>query len=285
MRLLKPKAVVTDSILIQENCRPVDDFQGLSASEMYRLIHEPLAPDTAVRLKLNIRDMYLDKIPFFRLVEDFLRLVEGKGGSIMLTKTGALQRAVCVELYGKGYIMQEGIEKGYAKLNREFDSEAISALRVVVVACGFVRKAKDRLHLTKKARKLMKDRRGLLEQLLHGYAERYNWGYLDYFPDAPVGQVAWVFNLFLLDQFGMNHRPAKEYAKMYRRAFSTLLDSFEANYNWTAEDQFDRCYTFRTMAQFLSWFGVVDYHERILEDPTPLIATSLLWDLFEFDQD
>lgn len=77
---------------IQEwhNDYPQADFEGLSANEMSRLLYYPFEEYCPVKFKTNIPQAALDKIGFFRLVEEFLRIVE-RNGSLKLTKAGQLQ--------------------------------------------------------------------------------------------------------------------------------------------------------------------------------------------------
>ena len=69
-----------DPFILQENNRPLDDFQGLTPAEMHCLLYQPLSDNCVVRLKPSIADDVLDQIPFFRLLEDFMTLIENNRG-------------------------------------------------------------------------------------------------------------------------------------------------------------------------------------------------------------
>ena len=83
-----------DPLIYEANNRPLDDFCGLSAAEMHRLVHEPLSRDSVVKLKEPITDNVLDSIPLFRLFKEFIGLFNDKTGSMKLTGTGSLQQGV-----------------------------------------------------------------------------------------------------------------------------------------------------------------------------------------------
>lgn len=176
-----------DPFILQENNRPLDDFQGLTPAEMHCLLYQPLSDNCVVRLKPSIADDVLDQIPFFRLLEDFMTLIENNRGVVKLTRTGALPRFVLEELYGKGHIPDESIEKGISKLNRESKSSIISTVRITAKEMGLIKKRHNRLSLTKKSEKLRRDRSALLKELLHFFAEDFNWGYNDLYPFSQWG--------------------------------------------------------------------------------------------------
>ena len=48
-----------DPFIYEANNRPLDDFCGLPAAEMHRLVHEPLSRDSVVKLKEPITDNVL----------------------------------------------------------------------------------------------------------------------------------------------------------------------------------------------------------------------------------
>lgn len=265
------------------NNKPVDDFCGLSSSEMHRLIHEPLSKDCVVRLKEPISNDTLDKVPIFRLLEDYLALFDSKSQSLKLTATGALRQATLRELYAKGYIIDMYIEFSEKPITREGQWGAMCALNGVARFSGLVRLQHNKLFLTNKAKSLMKDRVELFKHLLHSFAEEYNWGYMDGYPDEPVGQIAWPFNLYLLNKYAQDNHYATHYAKLYRTAFPQLTHWFVDTEYTSGEESFANCYGVRTFSRFLSFFGLVELDDELLSRDKQVKVTPLLNELFVFE--
>jgi hypothetical protein len=269
--------------VLQENNRPLDDFQGLTPMEMHCLLYQPLSDNCVVRLKPNLSDDVLDRIPFFRLIEDFMTLIESNKGVVKLTRGGALPKVVVEELYNKGHLPDDSIDAGIHKLHRESDSTPIKTAHVIVKEMGLVKKRHNRLSLTKKSEKIRRDRSALLKELLLFYAGTFNWGYNDLYPYSPVGQLAWPFNLYLLHTFKNERYDALDYGAMYLLAFPKLLDDFEETHFATAELNFFRAYAVRTIERFLVWFGFVKGQPGIRTVEKDVVVTPLLWEVFDFD--
>ncbi|HEX8426642.1 hypothetical protein [Hymenobacter sp.] len=121
------------------NTSPQAGFCGLSPAQMHQLLYQPLAPGCPVQLQTAIPDETLDQVPFLRLTEDFLALVQ-REGAIKLTPLGALPRKYLHELYAHGHIPERGIDTGFIKLSRELDSLSITTLHTVGTEAGLVKK-------------------------------------------------------------------------------------------------------------------------------------------------
>ena len=187
------------------------------------------------------------------------------------------------ELYGKGHMPDEFIEKGISKLNRESDSTIISTVRLIANEMGLIKKRHNRLSLTKKSEKLRRDRLALFKELLHFYACDFNWGYNDLYPYSPVGQLAWPFNLYLLHIFKNERYDALDYGAVYLLAFPQLLDDFEETYFATAELNFFRAYAIRAIERFMVWFGLVKQQPGLNTVEKDVVVKPLLWEVFDFD--
>lgn len=109
-----------NSLVGRSNATPLDDFSGLSPDQMHHLLYYPFGERSSICLRENISDDTLNSIPFFRLVEEFTRIV-AREGVIKLTPKGALPRKILREIYGFGFLKEEFIEKGYVKLMKEAD--------------------------------------------------------------------------------------------------------------------------------------------------------------------
>jgi hypothetical protein len=103
------------------NNAPVDDFCGLSPTEMHHLLYDAYGDKSPLGLRIDIENSTLDDMPFFRLTEEFLRIIS-REESIKLTPLGALPRKTVHELYGHKLITEDIIEAGFSKLSREQNS-------------------------------------------------------------------------------------------------------------------------------------------------------------------
>ena len=88
------------------NNAPVDDFYGLSAAEIHHLLYDAYGDKSPLGLRSDIENSTLDEIPFFRMTEEFLKIIS-REESIKLTPLGALPRKTVHELYGHKLITED----------------------------------------------------------------------------------------------------------------------------------------------------------------------------------
>jgi len=96
------------------NNAPLNDFCGLSPAEMHHLLYSAYGDKSPLGLRNDIENSTLNEIPFFRMTEEFLKIIS-REESIKLTPLGALPRKVLHELYNHKFIIEEIIEAGYSK--------------------------------------------------------------------------------------------------------------------------------------------------------------------------
>jgi hypothetical protein len=241
---------------------PVDDFMGLTPTELQHLLFDTYGDQSPVQLRDAIDPQSLDQIPLFRVVEEYLKIIE-RDKFIKLTPLGALPKKVMVEVYDKRFLLDDFIESGITKLTREHDWIAISSARLTAELAGLVRKVNGKLTLTKKAIKLLgtDDRSQLFKLFFQTFTEKFNWGFNDLLPQQPIGQFGWAFSLIMLRKYGDKPRPVTFYAECYLNAFPMLIQYFMPDYG-TPEAQFYRCYATRAFARFFLWFGFVTADEK-----------------------
>jgi len=114
---------------ILRNNKPVDDFLRLSPTEIHHLLYDTFGDKSPVQLHDDIDEKTLDQIPLFRIVEDYLKIIQ-RDKHIKLTPHGALPKKVMVELYDKRFLLDEHIEIGITKLWKEDDCIAIRSARL-----------------------------------------------------------------------------------------------------------------------------------------------------------
>jgi len=267
------------------NDAPLPAFSGLSPAQMQMLLYDPWGPASPLQLRRELPDEVLDQIPFLRLTEELLRVVQ-RDGFIKLTALGALPGKYLHELYGFGFLRENMIDAGYTKLHRETDVPGLSTVHHNAERAGLLRKVHGKITLTKNAERLRQPahRAELLRQVLTFFTEKFNWAYHDGYASPSAGQTGWAFSLWLLLQFGAEPRPLQFYGDNYQQAFPFLLADF-ANADWgTPAGQLLSCYGHRMFAHFAHWFGLasIEQYRMDREQADCLVATTpLLGLLFE----
>lgn len=233
------------------------EFAGMSSDDMHTLLRFPLSANSPVRLKKSISNQTLNEIGFFRLAEEFLKIVE-RDGSIKLTKAGYLPRRLVLELHNFHFVAEWIFDEDILRLRREEDSRVISSLHAVVALGGLVRKIHGKLFLTKKGEKLLAPtaRAELLRIVIQSFMLEFNWAYNDGYPDFTLCADASGFTLYVLGKHGNVQRPKDFYAEKFLEAFPMARDEFMRFDK--AQKAFLNCYKIRTFSRFLEWFNFVD---------------------------
>ena len=270
------------------NTRPLEDFCGLTPAQRHALLYQLLGPASVVRLRADVSDEVLGQVPFLRLMEAFLRVLQ-RETPLRLTPLGALPRKYLRELYAHGFILEEGLETGLFTLSREIDSLAITTLHQTTRLAGLARLARGQLLLTKKGGQLLDPahRQALWALVLDTFTNRFLWASHDGFASQTVGQTGWAYSVYLLARFGEQPRPVSFYAERYQRAFPFVLAEFTDPAYRTPLEQLTHCYGVRTFERGLNWFGLLGPEPQlaVLHQPDqPLGASPLLAQLFDVQQ-
>ena len=254
----RPASALADE-LHRYNTSPLPDFCGLSPAQMHPLLYQPLASASVVRLRPAVPDEVLNQIPFLRLTEAFLRLLQ-RETPLRLTPLGALPRKYLRELYAHGFIRKEGLETGLFTLSREIDSLAITTLHQTTRLAGLARLVRGQLLLTKKGGQLLDpaQRPVLWALVLDTFTRRFPWASHDGYPSPAVGQTGWAYSVYLLARFGQQPSPVHFYAAHYQRAFPFVLADFPDPAYRTPREQLAHCYGVRTFERGLNWFGLLE---------------------------
>lgn len=269
-----------DAAILLQNNSPIDDFGGLSATEMHHLLYDTFGEKSLLSLRNDMDDSTLDHMPFFRLTEEFLKIIQRECFT-KLTTNGALPRKILHELYGHRFITDQMIETGVSRLNREIDSAAITSMHINTQLAGLAKKANTRMSLTKSGENLLTadNRQLLFRAVLTSYTTKFNWGSNDAYPRAPIGQLGWGYTAYLLHKFGESEQTMQLYSDKYLQAFPKFLHAFPKMEHATPEKLFVACYRVRTFDRFLEWFGFVEIGQnREKVKPTEVFARVIRFD-------
>jgi hypothetical protein len=231
---------------------------------MHILIYCPFDPDSPLRFCHEVNNDTLDQIPFLRLTEELLHIIEREGFLKLTAKLGALPRKVIQELYSKKFITEEFIESGAVRLLSESDSTALLSLHQNTVLSRLVTVKRGKMTLSKDGKKLLqsRNRSDLFHRLFQTFTLRYGWASADGYADFPIAQLGWGFSIYLLLRFGHEPRPVSFYAEKYLKAFPAMLKHIRPIIPNSSLVDFIDCYETRTYHRFLEWFGMIRYISR-----------------------
>jgi hypothetical protein len=272
--------------IFKYNNSPLEKLSGLTPAQTHELIHNPLGENSCIKFNAKINSEILDKSPFFRVSEEFLKIIK-RDGFIKLTPLGALPKKVLVELYDFKFIIDEHIESGISKLYREDECISLKTVRIVCQLTNLVKKSNGKLLLTKNGERCLKveNRFELFKVIFLIFTEKFNWAFNDGYSKEPVGQYGYLFSIYLLKKFGEKENLTSFYSSKYLQVFEKFVTLFDEDYS-TPEMQFNNCYTIRTFERFTEWFGFTNTTGKqnfFDHENAKVVKTELLDDLFVHD--
>jgi hypothetical protein len=243
---------------------PKPDFEGFSPKQMYQIIHFPF--EDSCPIKIN-KEIPIEDSPIFKIALDLLLIL--KENKIKLTQKGNLPIKIVKELYERKYYPDSLVEEGLYKIRLERDWYILHAVKIVLQISGLTKKQRGVLSLTKRGHSLLKqeDYTGLFFEFLKAYSQEFNWGYSDYIDSENVGQLAFLYSLFLLNKYGDEYRTVDFYTDLYLRAFPLFLTQFE-------EKNVRYAYEGRFVNKFSEWFGFAE--TKMDNSSNPLVAKILI---------
>ncbi len=257
--------------------------ERLSYYQIFEIVNHPFGPNCPLQIKDNIDDNTLDQIPFFRICETFLHIIE-REKQIKLTPLGALQKKILVEIYEHKFIAEDMIENGITKLNRELDATSIHNARIVCELAKLVKKRANKLSMTKKGALLIKDRNALFQLITKTFMLDFNWSYNDGYTDQPIAQYGALYTIHLLLTYGIETRPIQFYSDKYLEVFVNATDFFHDKLYSTTQDAFAQCFQIRYFRRFADWFAFTQtstYNYKPNQIFTTK-ATPLLQQIFQY---
>ena len=175
------------------------------------------------------------------------------------TAKGNLPQKFCREAtlaYWGGEVYRE--KTRFGGINREEDFMDLHITRLTLELAGLIRKYKGKFILSRNCRALLSGK-GLAElfpRVFRAYVEQFNWSYRDRYPELRFIQTAFLFTLYLLMRYGDTWRPHEFYEDSFLRAFPMLPDELPQHQVFTPEEEVRRCYTWRTLVNFVGFFGL-----------------------------
>jgi len=245
----------------QRNQRPVSDFQGLSPDQMHRLLYFPFDSASLVEFP-----PCLGTTPSAPILSLFQMLAEAIGErGLKPTAAGNLPRKLVQEAalaYASDDLQRELMR--FRSIRTEADFPDLHVTRVVAGLASLIRKHRGRFILGRDCRRIMAEQglAGICPLLLRAYAERFNWGYQDGYPDLYFIQDSFLLTLYLLDRYGEEWRSNTFYEDAFLRAFPGIVEDVGSVFYDSPVNTVRRCYSWRCLKRFGAFLGLVEIRQE-----------------------
>jgi hypothetical protein len=246
------------------NEAPKRAFCGLSPRAMAAVLYEPF--NTPERIRFNPTTTHEQHGDLFRVADAMMRLVGRQ--RLKATGKGNLPLAACRELiplFDRGGF--DALILSDERFRSEEDLPPLHHVRLLLETAGLLTTAKGHFQLTADGQRLQSvgHQSALYFSLFEAAATRFNWAYLDRYPDFDSIQQGWMFSLYLLESYGRESRPAEFYARLFVDAFPQDLDDPEIGER-DPVDALKRCFILRTFSRWAEPLGLCRIERRKREN-------------------
>ena len=252
-----------EDFMTQRNAAPLDDFDGLSAEQMQRLLAGPLEPGSPIAISQVPR--VVPPSPLLFLVLDLAHALGDDG--LKATAKGNLPRTYVREAAARyrdaGWLHRELDVPELAR--GEEDVVDLHIARIVARMAGLITLRGGRWKLTKAYRRSMERQGapGVYGALFEAFVTKYSWRWADLYPEFDIVQRSWGFSLLLLLRYGGEWRTPAFYADRFLQAFPLAMDEAADAYEdrpWSADpaDTVHLAYTLRVLERFAAYLGLID---------------------------
>lgn len=175
----------------------------------------------------------------------------------------------------------------FGNIRCEHDFYELHVTRIVAGLAGLIRKYKGKFILSSKCRNLLKygGMQAAYPLLLRTHAERFNWGYVDRYPETGLIQSFFAYTLYLLDLYGSEWRENTFYGDAFLRAFPSIVHGVEPTTYQTREDIVRGMYSLRCLQRFAEFLGLIEIDRKSEDQFTRIFKlrkTPLLGDAVRF---
>ncbi len=270
---------------LPSNHRPIKEFENYSPSEMHNMLYNSFQDGSVVRLKDNIPEHVLDKIPILTVFRYFLLLIK-EAGKIKLTIAGYIPPAIVKLVHQQplaARINSMGLSESIP--TREVDSIILLLFRNICKINKLTRISKNVLSLTKRGNELLKDKHQLLQEIIRLYAAGTAYSFQGFNQGAEIALFGIEFHLILLNKYSDEGNPVSFYiAKMFE-AFPNLAKDIPEDdiFNNTVE-VYTLNYQIHVLHRFYDAFGFIEERNNfswIMQDKLKLSKSVIFNDIIE----
>ena len=262
--------------IMQQNVKSRPAFEGYTPDDMQHILYDTFGKDSPIKL-LTLSEADYKEIPILNQIKYLMHIIED-AGELKLTAKGFLPPKIVVDIYNQEFIKDQFVELGLAKVYKEMDLMTINLTRLLCEISGLAKKQKNKLSITKKGAKLLKNDSELLLLIFTIFGSKFNWAYYDGYESERIGQLGFGFSLVLLQKYGDTKRLDSFYADKYFKAFPAALEELEEPRIGDKNDNAFRCYSIRTFDRFLTYLGLVDIDGKHFIDSDKYITKTKIFD-------
>lgn len=281
--------LVAQRKLDEQNHRPLDDFCGLSSTRVCSWLYAPFGEFAGVII--NTPDD-LSTSPVMRYLSLILDEAMYHGGFFKATPKGNLPTKLVK--HASALLPEFAVSQYHAHLSiSEFagrNEEAFNALhytRILAEAAGIIYRRSGHYHVKKAAQKQYQTH-GLhcfFLPMLEAAVTKYNWGYLDGWPEEVDLRTFWLFMLWRLQYHGSADQLANEVAT----AFPDFVGELPAEEHFPPMRLLSILIESRFIERFLQFWGFVTIDPKRIFAGAPVSRMvdrqPLLAQAFEFSSD
>jgi hypothetical protein len=260
----------------RENTRGLDNFLGLSASQMHRIISRRSLPENELfSLNEQLASAEVEQTVAVKFAVGLLTLVQKEGGTIPLTSKGNLKRDHAAAVMSFFF----DLDGDKYSIRSEDDIPHLTQIKFLLYFTGHIDLLKTRLRLTPKGAEWLgtKNLAGLYLELLAAYADDYEWlSYGMYPDDFSIVQDSLPFSLYMLKKGRHQLRTVSDYSKEFTRAFPAVAGKNEDDYRTL---HLDAAFLMLFVYEFCFFFGLVLF-DSSSADPgaSSILTTTELFD-------
>ena len=262
------------------NDSSLDDFCGLSPSQMQELLHAPFAHSALVTIKTPTD---LSKSPVMRYLALILETIDTQG-PIKLTPKGNLPVKVVNQA---SQLLPEFAIAKYNTIpsisdftgSNEDKFNALHFSRIIADIAGVVTCDNKYLSASKSVIQQYQ-KHGIttfFQPLLATAVNEYNWGYLDHHDSEAPFSTVWLFMLWRLK----THASIARLCQEVRTAFPFLLEYFSATPYSSAEHELDWVLETRFISRFLEYWGFLTVNPKKFDGDKEIAREATLLPLFK----
>jgi len=265
------------------NDQSIDDFSGFSPSQMHQIIYFPFGKDCPIKLSENLAQKDLKLCPVFNIALELITIID-ESKAIKLTAIGNLPGKIVKHIYNQGLFPDKMIDKGLYKLRSETDWIILHNIHILLRLSGILRKNHNKITLTKRGECFLKDVNytEMFILLLENYSMKFNWAYNDAFTNEDIGQIGFLYLLYVINNVNSKFKSTSYFADAYFRAFPILLNNMKQEPFKTENPNF--VLSVRFFDRFAKWFGFIEFEKDdkllLINGNFKIRKTSLLSKLF-----
>lgn len=266
--------IISEEILTDDDLCALEEFQGLSRTQLQFLCDESLTVSGSIVEKNRPgKPEYFQNTPIIKWGMFFLEQLK-KAGQLKATAKGNLPLSFAQMVYDNfGYERKR-------KLNSEEDSSSVNKLRHLLLMAGWIKFQKKKFSITKKGEKIIT--KGITGNdyihLLSTYTLKFNWDYLDWYQGVEILQHTFMFSLYLLYKKGDKFVEIDELVNDYTKAFPFIIDNLSKTYK--TSDIYDiirLVFQLRIINNLCYNFGFVEIKDDNEVRTTELFKKCYVW--------